>query len=192
MMSGINNHSHETVRRIPKNAVGAEIGVWRGDTSQKFLASNPKEYHLVDAWHLDAWYVNLSDDEKTFIKKKYAKSLNIEPTEEAMQAYYEDVYQSVVDRFKNKDNVIIHRQDSKKWLMETDVELDWIYVDADHTYDGALFDLEACLRILKPEGVLLGDDYGNKDDVKRAVDDFVEKHGFTLEVYAHNQFQITR
>ena len=190
MMSGYNSHSHETVKRIPRNAVGAEIGVWKGYTTEKFLASNPKEYHLVDAWSTNVWYPQLSPETQEFVREKYAKAFDIKPTVHAMEKYYEEVYSEVCSKFKETPCITIHRTDSKKWLTETDIQLDWIYIDADHTYEGAMFDLEASLRVLKEGGTLLGDDYGNKADVKKAVDEFVEKHGFKLEVFAKTQFQI--
>ena len=190
MMTGYNKHSQQAVKRIPKNAVGAEIGVWRGYTTEKFLESNPKEYHLVDAWSTKAWFPQLSPEKQESIRERYAKAFNIKPTVHALEKYYEEVYSEVCEKFKETPCITIHRADSKKWLTETDIQLDWIYIDGDHTYEGVTFDLEASLRVLKEDGTLLGDDYGNKPGVKKAVDEFVEKHGFKLEVFAETQFQI--
>ena len=190
MMVGVNNHSKETVNRIPPQTIGAEIGVWKGDSSAKFLKTNPKQLHLVDAWSLDAWFDNLSEQKQQEVLNKYSSQLGIDKTREAYQQYYDNVYMSVVNRFKQNNNVIIHRIDSKEWFKTTDVIFDWIYVDGDHSYDGCLYDLNASLNVVKPGGIIFGDDYGNKVEVKRAVDTFVEQHNLTLEVFAVNQFQI--
>jgi hypothetical protein len=70
------------------------------------------------------------------------------------------------------------------------LQLDWVYVDASHTYDGCMADLEGSLTIVKPGGIIFGDDYGNKAAVKRAVDDFVAKHDLPLNNFHSNQFEI--
>jgi hypothetical protein len=122
--------------------------------------------------------------------KKYSSSLGIQQTREGFQKYYDKVYESVKTRFKSNKNVIIHRMDSKKWFDYIDIKFDWIYVDGDHSYEGCLIDLENCLKVLKKNGIIFGDDYGNKPGVVKAVDEFITKHNFKLEVFAHNQFQI--
>ena len=37
MMFGTNKTSFATAERIPKNTIGVELGVWKGDTSMLFL-----------------------------------------------------------------------------------------------------------------------------------------------------------
>ena len=49
MMLGKNVGSEETWKRIPFNSVGVEIGVWKGDSSEKFLRK-ASHLHLVDQW----------------------------------------------------------------------------------------------------------------------------------------------
>jgi len=39
------------LRNFPKNSVGAEIGVWKGDFSQEILGIvKPRKLHLIDPW----------------------------------------------------------------------------------------------------------------------------------------------
>ena len=52
MMVGRNIGSTETAKRIPKDSVGVEIGVWRGDTTEKFI-KNAKEIVAVDPWSVE-------------------------------------------------------------------------------------------------------------------------------------------
>jgi predicted O-methyltransferase YrrM len=40
--------------------------------------------------------------------------------------------------------------------------IDYLYVDADHSYDAVRADLRAWLPHVKPGGLILGDDYGNR------------------------------
>lgn len=189
-MVGKNNHSHAVAKRIKPNTIGAEIGVWKGDTSIQFLKAYPKELHLVDAWNLDAWFDDLPIQEQNLILEKYSTSLRIDPSRESLQYYYDNVYQSVKNRFALVSNVIIHRQDSKEWFKTIDKKFDWIYVDGDHSYKGCLNDLNECLTILQPNGIIFGDDYGNKKGVTQAVNEFVSTHKLKFENFEKNQFQI--
>lgn len=60
-----------------------------------------------------------------------------------------------------------------------DATFDWIYVDADHSYEGALRDARACAPKLKPGGYLVFNDFAHIDPglgrygVHRAVVDFM-------------------
>jgi hypothetical protein len=52
------------LRMLPRNSVGCEVGVWKGDFSAQILAVvKPRELHLIDPWvfadrpsYADAWY----------------------------------------------------------------------------------------------------------------------------------------
>jgi len=64
------------------------------------------------------------------------------------------------------------------------ITADIIYIDCAHEYEAVLSDLEAYKPLLKPGGVLWGDDYGHDmfPGLKQAVDLFVEKYNCTLRV----------
>ena len=49
MMFGKNPGTDQTWKRIPEGSVGAELGVWQGDSSEKFL-KRAGHVHLVDSW----------------------------------------------------------------------------------------------------------------------------------------------
>ena len=49
MMFGKNPGTDETWKRIPEYSVGAELGVWQGESSEKFL-KRASHVHLVDSW----------------------------------------------------------------------------------------------------------------------------------------------
>ena len=188
MMIGQNKNSVSILDKIPRNSIGAEIGVWKGDSSELFLkTTNPKELHLVDPWSFDAFADNLTEEEYKKEVEKYSKITNGKDRK-SFEEYYDRIYQGVVSRFKSSPNVIIHRKKSTEWFNAFNKKLDWIYIDGDHTYDGCLNDLNNCLKVMKPNSIIFGDDYGNKPDVKRAVDDFsVDKN---LVILGTNQFMI--
>ena len=188
MMIGQNRNSVSILSKIPPNTVGAEIGVWKGDSSELFLKTvKPSEFHLVDPWSFDAFAENLSEEEYEKEIQKYSVLTNGKDRA-SFEEYYDKIYESVKTRFKSYTNVVIHRKTSTEWFNTFDKKLDWIYIDGDHTYDGCLNDLKNCLKVMKPNSVIFGDDYGNKPDVKRAVDDFtIDKN---LTIIGKNQFMI--
>jgi len=179
MMLGKNKGALDTVERIPLGSVGVEIGVWRGDTSERFL-QRARFLHLVDPWAVEPY----QDADYSAYLKKYAKLTgSLDPAD--FQKYYDDVYQSVVDRFKGKP-VEIHRCTSAEFFDTFRGYVDWVYIDGLHTFEGCLFDLQNALNIVKPGGWILGDDYGNKPGVKKAVDAF----GLGFELFGLNQYAI--
>jgi predicted O-methyltransferase YrrM len=60
--------------------------------------------------------------------------------------------------------------------------IDFLYIDADHSYDGVTADLDAWVPHVKPGGLVVGDDYDNAiyPGVKRAWDEYESAHGLTL------------
>lgn len=63
--------------------------------------------------------------------------------------------------------------------------IDFLYVDADHGYDGVWADLEAWVPHVRPGGLIVGDDYEHPryPGVKRAWDEFELASGIILTRY---------
>lgn len=136
------------LEHFPHNSVGAEIGVWKGEWAS-FIndAINPKKYYLLDPWKflppvtrgdLDKWY-----------RGAIAKS----------QEDMDDIYKDVCSMFKDSENIEIIRTRSEyaEQHISTD-ELDWIYIDGDHSYEAVTKDLEISFRLVKSGGLITGDD----------------------------------
>jgi predicted O-methyltransferase YrrM len=60
--------------------------------------------------------------------------------------------------------------------------IDFLYIDADHGYEGVLADLEAWVPHVRRGGLIVGDDYGNAiyPGVKRAWDEYEARNGFAF------------
>jgi predicted O-methyltransferase YrrM len=59
-----------------------------------------------------------------------------------------------------RDQVRVHHRDSVEALESfPDEYFDWIYIDAQHTYDGVKRDIEAARRKIKADGLLVFNDY---------------------------------
>ncbi len=71
--------------------------------------------------------------------------------------------------------------------------LDFVYIDANHTYDAVYRDIRNYHELIKPGGLLCGHDYhnklvnGNQLGVKRAVDEFADEEGLTVEITEGNK-----
>ena len=150
--------------------IGCEIGVLQGEFSKHLLQNwNCKTLCLVDCWedHPND-YDELFHDHHT----NYNVMLNnLKPFKERYQ---------ICRGYSDK---IVH--------MFQDEMFDFIYVDANHSYEGCKKDLEIYWNKLKPGGILMGDDYhlldietlnfGNRESVTfgvtKAVKEFAkEKH----------------
>lgn len=140
---------------------GAEIGVQEGVFS-KTLRSEWKgeELYLIDRWKYSEDYkdiANVSDEKQ------------------------KEFYLSVVEKFADDRSVHIIRKDSLAAAEQfPDGYFDWIYLDADHSFEGCSRDLEAWYPKIKTGGILAGHDYlegvfpGGVFGVKSAVDGFIK------------------
>lgn len=191
-----NKDAPNMMHLIKPGTVGAEIGVWMGNTSQRFVEQGVKELHLVDAYSVEPYKNNSEMPFQDYISK-YSKVTG-EFTEAGFKNYYDNVYKSVKERFARYSNVKLNRMTSSDWFAENkDLKLDWIYIDGDHSYEGCLADLESSLPMIKKGGMILGDDYGwpnskyQKVGVTKAVNEFRNKHNLTTFMqFGQTQFML--
>jgi hypothetical protein len=145
---------------------GAEVGVRQGDFSD-YILRNWKGSKL---WLVDAWTALPGYEETHHTHEK-----NYQITVEKMRAHsgrygiVRDLSIAAAGKF-------------------ADESLDFIYLDADHSYEAVKADLEAWYPKLRPGGLFAGDDYGAMPlhvvnfgagdltfGVKKAVDEFAIK-----------------
>ncbi len=168
----------ELVARLPKHGVGAEVGTWKGDFSAHLLRrARPRRLYLIDPWEY-------RED------PRYAHAMFGDRTPGGQQKM-DAIHDAVVRRFGSQiesGTVVVTRARSTEAARNLE-QLDWVYIDGDHTYEGVRGDLEAYYALVKPGGLVAGDDYGMvgwwEDGVKRAVDEFVAAHGCELTVMGH-------
>ena len=173
------------LKMMPKGSVCAEIGVWKGEFSREIVeVVNPKKIHLIDPWKYQT----------EFGERLYGGAFARK--QEDMDAIYSDV----VDIFRGRDNVSIHRKFSEAAADDfKDGYFDWVYIDGNHYYEFVKKDLELFYPKVKDGGFVAGDDYlwtspelGSDLPVKRAVDEFVAlRPGLTVKIMS-TQFIIKK
>jgi len=166
-MEKFNLDRYELLKYMPSGIV-AEIGVATGRLSKIILENNnPKKLVLIDAWR--NFNLGYADDNMVTEDKHEAR------------------YQSVKEMFAQNKVVSIVRDFSTVAAEKfEDNYFDWVYIDADHSYEGCLKDLEAYDRKVKQDGYIWGHDwlaqsYTKKGfDVNRAVNNFIKDRDYIL------------
>ena len=171
------------LRKIPRSAVCAEIGVYKGDFSERILAlARPQRLHLIDPWTFESG----DTYERALYGRAHAKS----------QSELDAVLGSVKERFEQEirvGTVVIHRERSAQAAAHfADEYFDWLYIDGNHLYEFVMRDLEQYWPKVKPRGFIAGDDYGVQgwwqDGVTRAVDEFAARGGCGKPTVSNHQF----
>lgn len=195
MGSPINKDSPNIMHLIEKDSIGAEIGVWEGNTSVNFIKKKIKKLYLVDPWSVEA-YKGTTEFEWEEYLERYSK-ITGSKTEEGFQEYYDSVYQRVLNRFLNQKHVLVKRMFSDEFFSTyKGPKLDWVYLDGSHAYEGVMADLNNSLNTVKKGGLIIGDDYKwpgtkyGKPGVTKAVKEFTDLHNFELEQHGKTQFSI--
>lgn len=162
-------HRRRLLEALPKESVGAEIGVHVGDFSSAILrVVRPARLHLIDPWehevgeaYGDAWYGGGAVGGQDTMDMRF---------------------RAVTARFAaeiTSGRVVVHRSRAAAIADSfRDGYFDWVYIDGNHLYEYVKLDLEKYYSKVKSGGTIAGDDYGLEgwwdNGVQRAVDEFVE------------------
>lgn len=138
-----------------------EVGVRYGYNMAQLLACNPSLFVGVDHWRVT--------------EKESQQDTNLKQYE------LEEIYKKVFMRYLEEPSVRIYRGESAAIAPSFPHHFfDYIYVDADHSYEGALQDIKVWWNKVRQGGVLAGHDYietqaknGVEFGVIKAVGDFM-------------------
>lgn len=157
-----------------ENPVGAEIGCFVGTLSALLLSREDLTLYMVDSWTAaepDSDYAKSGDFHGTF-----------------NQAQMDDAHRQTVanTEFAGERAHIVRNTSANAAARCPDASLDFVFIDADHSYAGCSADLVAWLPKVKPGGLICGHDYQNDEfpgfGVTRAVDEFARAYGGELEI----------
>lgn len=172
----------EFLKKIPKNGVGAELGVFLGELSVDILEiTKPKLVYFVDPYFLlgenyGVWANNYNNGKVLSTKKAS------EIAKERISAY--NNFQFLIE----DDIVFLNRLD--------DNHLDWVYIDSSHQYEHTVKELELCRFKVKNGGAISGHDYVDDPShrhygVSKAVNEFCLRYNLKVEVVdVHSQWLV--
>ena len=191
-MNRVNYGREELIKNFLKNyqnGRGAEVGTFRGMFSKFILENWNGSLCMVDIWNSSDDYIDMSNHEN-FDNKIYLDAMNN--------------IRGMEDR-----GIMIRATSEKAAQIFPDESLDFVYIDADHSYKHVVNDLNLWYPKVKSGGLISGHDYLGMDwytdpnfmengkdkhiygsdevymgifGVNPAVDEFCEKNGYTLNV----------
>jgi uncharacterized Rossmann fold enzyme len=152
---------------------GAEVGVFAGDMSAALLRANPiLHLDMIDSWEgQGAAYRGESGDWHAGLSQ-------------TMQDEYQ---RKALDRtaFASERRMVV-RERSTVAAQNLTVPYDFVFLDADHSYEGCKADIAAWAPKIKPGGWLGGHDYENKAfpkfGVTQAVNEYASAAGLPVEL----------
>jgi hypothetical protein len=167
----------------PKNGSVAELGVAFGSfTAQIIERVGPSRFDAFDTFVLHTL--------PSMWGKPIGEWLQGHPTH---RAYYESRFAQQV---RNSTLRVFEGDSSSNLKLQQLNSYDVIYIDGDHSFEGAKKDADAALKALKPGGMLVFNDYvcydssGGEYGVMPVVQDLCINHGWRLRYLAlqHKMF----
>ena len=141
--------------------VGAEIGVLEGIHAYSiFNLLSIKKLYLIDPYAVYPEYLDITTPFGYFAEQR--ADARLEPF---------------------IDKIVKIKKFSADAVEDVPDELDFVYIDGNHSYEYVLEDIENYLPKVKKGGVVGGHDYYNKGparEVKKAVDEFVQENNLKL------------
>ena len=178
----------------PKNFL--EIGIFQGVTARNIcellykIHKDDFRYIGVDIFELDEANKNRAVPDINFknpLKQFYYRYIKRE------KPYSLESVQNLLKKFKK--NIEIFKGDSKNILPKIDLsEINYVFLDGDHSYEAVINDLNNCKIIVENNGVILCDDYdlSYAPGVKKAIDEFVNKEQYDIKILCKRFAKISK
>lgn len=127
--------------RIQPTTLGAEIGVFRAEFARDILRRWPGTMYLIDPWRP--------------LGEEYQDSSN------QGHPHSRNALHSAVKNLRGMEAraIMIRATGAEAVHLFQDASLDWVYIDANHTYTATSQDLRMWWPKVKPGGWLMGHDY---------------------------------
>ncbi len=142
--------------------IGVEIGVFEGENALSLLRkSNIKMLYLIDPFI----------ESEAYTQNEISRAFN--KAERKLRKY--------------KDKITWVKKKSEEVVNEIPNNLDFVYIDSCHLYEGVKKDIELYYPKLRKGGLLAGDDFpkskyddGKQNGVNKAVLEFIKKRDLNL------------
>jgi len=142
----------ELINVIPSGITMAEIGCYAGESTSLFLESGKiKKIYAIDPWK------NGYDDR--------------DPASNSDMVEVENLFNLRINIFqKNNENIeVIKLKMTFADAFNQLPELDLVYIDGDHTYNGVLGDIKLAMKKVKVGGIISGHDYRKNNPIVMAL-----------------------
>jgi predicted O-methyltransferase YrrM len=128
------------LKKLSLNNKGVEVGTFKGEFASHILKNWSGKLYMVDIW-------------KPVNSDEYVDLTN--------NVYYLDAFKDTMENIKGyEDRGFMLRMDSKEASkLFNDESLDFVYIDANHTYDAVKEDLKCWYNKVRVGGVVMGHDY---------------------------------
>lgn len=171
-MTPVNIRAHEILSRLGANPRGVELGVFTGALSSRLLVRKDLHLTMVDSWGQ--------------YRPGFAESGDYHATNTAEQQARNKATAEAVTAFADERRDIVESDTVAAASSLEGESLDFVFVDADHTYEGCRDDILAWWPKIKPGGLLAGHDYAHpqfpKWGVDRAVTEFAAREGLDVDL----------
>lgn len=164
----------EVLKRLPMGEVtGVEVGVWDGKMSAQLLSNPDLTLYMVDTWCVP-------DKESSFYKSG-------DSTAHFSQEVFDRIMNIALNTTGFADNRAVIRKGESGVVVDTfpDDKFDFVFIDADHSYEGCSGDIARWWPKVRKGGLLCGHDYNtpykHTQGVNKAVDEFVKRTGLPIE-----------
>jgi len=159
---------------LPKNCIGAEIGVFKGHLSP-ILLENTKasKLHLIDPWY--------------FFKTHWNWAQGNQSTIDALRKILLDFKEEI-----ENGRVKVHVGDDRQVLLTfPDQYFDWVYIDTTHQYEHTKQELQILASKVKDDGIISGDDWRpdpnhHHHGVYKAVNEFIADGKYSI-IYSNDK-----
>lgn len=157
---------------VPSNSIIAEVGVKEGKFFKHLIKTiKPQKAYAIDCWDL---FITKSQNDSDTNRSELLEMKN-----------------KIIRKYKKDPRIIIINDFSDVASKQIpDESLDFVYLDADHSYEGCKTDLECWYPKVKKNGIIAGHDYadvvtpnGVEFNVVKAVNEFFNNIHVTNEEY---------
>tara|TARA_B100000787_G_C16188135_1_gene295839 strand:+ start:753 stop:1382 length:630 start_codon:yes stop_codon:yes gene_type:complete len=181
---------NEVAKKKPKNFL--EIGVFHGVTARN-ICELLYSIHNEDFKYfgLDLFGENNENLSEVIPNTKFNNPLK--------KFYFKYIlrkdpysFEAVSDLLKKfKNNIHLIKGNSNILLKKIDMsKIDYVFLDGGHAYETVKNDLNYSIPVLEKNGTILCDDYdlSYAPGVKKAIDEFVIKNDFRIEILFNSRF----
>jgi predicted O-methyltransferase YrrM len=138
-----------------------EVGCWMGRSTIAMACNTPGVVYAVDPWtgNPETEQYVAEQGGREWLRAMFDKNINAAGVSKWVVPVMLPSVQAATESFLSR-----HR-------------FDLIFIDGNHTYESVKADIECWSKLLRPNGVLAGHDYGNPpwEGVIKAVDELVPK-----------------